>query len=90
PIADETHRIGTLGHGLTASGHPVATAVALEKLKVIEEEGLEENACHVGELLLSELVKFNQFPLFGEFRGFGLLAAIELKFSEELQSKNIE
>ncbi|MFK8399888.1 aspartate aminotransferase family protein [Pseudomonas sp. BGr12] len=90
PIADETHRIGTLGHGLTASGHPVATAVALENLNVIEEEGLVENACHVGELLLSELGKFNEFPLVGEVRGVGLLAAIELKFSEELQSKNIE
>ena len=35
-LADNTAKIGTFGHGFTASGHPVATAVALENLKIIE------------------------------------------------------
>ena len=30
PIADESDCIGVIGHGYTASGHPVATAVGLE------------------------------------------------------------
>src|SRR5690606_24597587 len=29
-VADNSHKIGTFGHGFTASGHPVATAVGLE------------------------------------------------------------
>src|SRR5690606_13725724 len=37
PIADESDRIGSFGHGFTASGHPVATAVGLENLKIIQE-----------------------------------------------------
>ena len=28
PLADESEKIGTFGHGFTASGHPVAAAVA--------------------------------------------------------------
>jgi 4-aminobutyrate---pyruvate transaminase len=30
PIADESDRIGSFGHGFTASGHPIAIAVGLE------------------------------------------------------------
>ncbi|TIV17500.1 MAG: aminotransferase class III-fold pyridoxal phosphate-dependent enzyme, partial [Mesorhizobium sp.] len=37
PIADESNRIGTFGHGFTGGGHPVAAAVALENIKLIEE-----------------------------------------------------
>ncbi len=40
PIADESARIGSFGHGYTASGHPVATAVGLENLKIIQERDL--------------------------------------------------
>ena len=31
---------GTFGHGFTASGHPVAAAVALETLKIYEERDI--------------------------------------------------
>ena len=37
-IADQSHTIGTLGHGFTGSGHPVAAAVALENVKIIQED----------------------------------------------------
>lgn len=78
PIADESQRIGTLGHGLTASGHPVATAVALENLNIIKEERLVDNARQVGELLQSKLLEFADHPLVTEVRGVGLIAAVEL------------
>ena len=47
PIADESDRIGSFGHGYTASGHPVATAVGLENLKIIQERDL---VGHVADL----------------------------------------
>ncbi|MFC0810393.1 aminotransferase class III-fold pyridoxal phosphate-dependent enzyme, partial [Ensifer sp. P24N7] len=48
PIADESNRIGTLGHGYTGGGHPVAAAVAVENIKIIEERNLVDHAREVG------------------------------------------
>ena len=78
PIADESNRIGTLGHGFTAGGHPVAAAVALETIKIIEERGLVAHAAEVGQRLQSGLRAFKDHPLVGEVRGVGLIAAVEL------------
>lgn len=77
-IADQSHSIGTLGHGFTGSGHPVASAVALENLKIIQENGLVQHAAHMGEILRGGLQQFAEHPLVGEVRGVGLIAAIEL------------
>lgn len=77
-IADQSQSLGTLGHGFTGSGHPVATAVALENLKIIEEEQLVEHAAQMGHLLHAGLQQFADHPLVGEVRGCGLIAAVEL------------
>ena len=77
-IAQYSGELGVFGHGYTASGHPVATAVALENIRIIEERGLVENAGRVGEVLQSELQKLAGHPLVGEVRGLGLIAAVEL------------
>lgn len=77
-IADGSEAIGTLGHGFTGSGHPVATAVALENLKVIEERDLISHAARMGEMLRDGLGRLRDHPLVGEVRGCGLIAAVEL------------
>lgn len=78
PIADESNRIGVLGHGFTAGGHPVGAAVALENLKIIEERGLVEHAARMGAYMQGKLRELAEHPLVGEVRGIGLIAAIEL------------
>ncbi|HDZ74484.1 MAG TPA: aspartate aminotransferase family protein [Aurantimonas coralicida] len=78
PIADRSAEIGTLGTGYTASGHPVAAAVALENLKIIEERDLVGNAREMGTLMQCRLRELENHPLVGEVRGVGLIAAIEL------------
>ena len=78
PIADQSAAIGTFGHGYTASSHPVAAAVALENIKVIEERGLVANAAAMGERLRAGLATYADHPLVGEVRGIGFIAAVEL------------
>ncbi|WP_126974864.1 aspartate aminotransferase family protein [Frigidibacter oleivorans] len=77
-IADNSHKIGTFGHGYTASGHPVATAVALENLKIMEERDLFGAAARLGPRLQDGLRGFAGHPLVGEVRGIGLIAGVEL------------
>ena len=83
PIADESNRIGVLAHGFTGSGHPVAAAVALENIRIIEERNLVEHARIVGERMQAGLRRFTDHPLMGEVRGMGLIAAIELVTDKE-------
>ncbi|MFT0172637.1 aspartate aminotransferase family protein [Paraburkholderia mimosarum] len=78
PVAEESSRRGTFGHGLTAGGHPVAAAVALENIAIIEERGLVERARVLGERMHSRLSALLEQPVVGEVRGVGLIAAIEL------------
>lgn len=78
PIADESHRIGVFGHGVTGAGHPVAAAVALENLRIIEEEGLVEHAAALAPHFGERLHAFADHPLVGEVRHIGLLGALEL------------
>jgi putrescine aminotransferase len=69
-----------LVHGFTYSGHPVASAVALKNLEVIERDGLVPRVKNViGPYLQRRLREtFESHPIVGEVRGIGLLAAIEL------------
>lgn len=77
-VADNSGKIGTFGHGYTATGHPVATAVALENLAIIEERGLVQNAAEMGRILQKRLGALASHPLVGEVRGVGLIAGVEL------------
>ena len=79
PIADESDRIGVFGHGFTASGHPVATAVGLENLKIIQERDLVGNAARLEDKFLSGLAELAEHPLAHSSRGVGLLGALEIE-----------
>ncbi len=78
-LADESHVIGTFGHGFTYSGHPVPAAVAIETLKIYDETGIGEHVAEVGEHFQAGLRgRFGGHPLVGEVRGTGLIGAVEL------------
>jgi putrescine aminotransferase len=66
-------------HGYTFSGHPVACAVALKNLEIIEREQLIPRVGTETAPALSRMfAKFKDHPLVGEVRSVGLLGAIEL------------
>ena len=71
-------------HGSTFGGNPLACAVAMESLKVIEEEKLAENASNMGEIFRTELRNLNH-PIIELVRGKGLLNAMVIKTGEETE-----
>jgi 4-aminobutyrate--pyruvate transaminase len=77
-LAQESHLIGTFGHGFTYSGHPVPAAVAIETLKIYDELEIGAHVGSVGPHMQRELRRrFADHPLVGEVRGTGLIAAVE-------------
>ena len=86
PIRERSGEIGTFGHGFTAGGHPVASAVSLETIRIIEDDGLVERAGEVGAKLQAGLRSLADHPLVGEVRGMALIAAIELVTDKEAKT----
>ena len=64
-------------HGSTYGGNPLSCAVAMEALKVVEDEGLVDNAQRLGEIF-RERMRAIQSPLVTAVRGKGLLNAIDI------------
>jgi len=77
-IADASAKYGVFGHGYTYSGHPVAAAVALETLKIYEEDDILGHVRMVAKRFQERLTNFGEHPLVGEVRGVGLVGATEL------------
>ena len=74
-------------HGFTYSGHPVACAVALRNIQIIEEENLPANAAEAGAYLLAELSTLADRPYVGNVRGKGLVAMVEVVADKESKAK---
>lgn len=66
-------------HGYTYSGHPVSCAVALENLRILEEEGIVDRVRDdTGPYLAAKWQALADHPLVGEARISGMMAALEL------------
>ncbi len=75
---------GPFGHGYTYSAHPLAAAVAMTNLDLLEQEGLVEQAADRGTLLHRLLREaFTDHPLVCEVRGQSLIAALEFVAAKE-------
>jgi L-2,4-diaminobutyrate transaminase len=77
-LADAAATEGIFGHGYTYSSHPLAAAVAMTNLDLIEDEGLVAQAAARGAFLHARLQEeLADHPLVGEIRGRSLIAALE-------------
>lgn len=63
-------------HGSTFGGNPLAAAVALEAIKVMEEDAYAEKSSRLGAYLLTELQK-RPHPFIKEIRGKGLWVGVD-------------
>lgn len=80
-------------HGSTFGGNPLACAVSVAALEVIEEEKLHERSLELGEYFLNELKNIDN-PIIKKVRGKGLFIGVELheparKYCEELKEKGL-
>ncbi|MWB99277.1 aspartate aminotransferase family protein [Agromyces seonyuensis] len=68
----------TFYHGYTFGGHPVSAAVALENLRIFDEEGLNAHVRENSPLFRAELETLLDLPIVGDVRGDGYFFGIEL------------
>lgn len=77
-------------HGSTFGGNPMACAVSIASLEVLEEEKLAEASLELGNYFVEELKKI-EHPSIKEVRGRGLFIGVELNeearpYCEELKN----
>ncbi|MGQ0610566.1 MAG: aspartate aminotransferase family protein [Paracoccaceae bacterium] len=82
-VCDEVAEVlggsGDFNHGYTYSGHPVAAAVALENLRILQEEHIIEHVRNVAHpYLKAKWDALTDHPLVGEARLVGLMGSIAL------------
>ena len=83
-------------HGSTFGGNPLAAAVGLEALTILEEENLIQNSATLGEFFMQRLRRISS-PAIKLVRGKGLWVALEIeaayfparKVAEELMKEGI-
>ncbi|MDQ0351744.1 ornithine--oxo-acid transaminase [Alkalibacillus filiformis] len=80
-------------HGSTFGGNPIASAVSLASLEVLEEENLAKRSLELGQHMLDELRSIDN-PMIKEVRGKGLFIGVELneparKYCEQLKEKGL-
>jgi len=77
-LVKQSEKIGVFSHGFTYSGHPASAAVALETLRIYEEDKILAHVREMAPLMQAGLRKFSDHPIVGEVRGIGLIGAVEL------------
>ena len=78
PITKFAGELTTFGTGFTYGGHPVSCAVALETLKIYEEDNILDHVKKLAPRVQQHLASLRDHPLVGNARGVGLIGAVEL------------
>src|SRR4051812_31872313 len=80
----ENRQVGQVN---TYGGHPVASAVALRNIEIMESERLVDRAGEMGAYLLDGLRRLMDLKFIGDVRGKGLLIGMELVQDRETKEQ---
>jgi len=86
-IGDFFEKGGEFFHGYTYSGHPVACAVALENIRIMQDEKLIEHAAAIAPYVEEKIGALRDHPIVGEVRVKGLIGAIELVKNKKTRAR---
>ncbi len=82
--SDEIHRVISAGgpdvmytNGFTYSGHPIACAVALRNIALMEDENLCQHVRRIGPYFEKRLQELRELDIVGDVRGSHLMMCIE-------------
>ncbi|MCW1954720.1 MAG: aspartate aminotransferase family protein [Roseobacter sp.] len=75
-------------HGYTYSGHPVACAVALENLRLLDEEGIVSHAAEeLAPYLKEKFESLGDHPMVGEVKIVGMMGSLALTPDKATRAK---
>lgn len=77
-IADAFGSTNLFAHGFTFGGHPVATAVGLANIELMEREGVIDNVLANEAAFRAALDGLRDIPIVGDVRGAGYFMAVEM------------
>ncbi len=91
-VCDEVAEVlgsnGDFNHGYTYSGHPVAAAVALENLRILQEEHIIEHVRDVAHPYLAERwAGLMDHPMVADAQLVGLMGSLALTPNKETRAK---
>lgn len=87
-VAEVMGSAGDFNHGYTYSGHPVAAAVALENIRILQEEKIIEHVRDVAHPYLAEKwAALTDHPMVGEAKLVGLMGSIALTPNKATRAK---
>ena len=86
-IGDFFEKGGEFFHGYTYSGHPVACAVALENIRIMQDEKLIEHVAAIAPYVEEKIGALRDHPIVGEVRVKGLIGAIELVKDKQTRAR---
>jgi adenosylmethionine-8-amino-7-oxononanoate aminotransferase len=70
-------------HGITFGGHPVASAVALKNIEIMQRDQIVEHVAATQDTFRAKLEQLLDLPIVGDVRGTGFFYAVELVKDKE-------
>lgn len=65
-------------HGHTYTANPIGCAIALASLEIFREDNLLDQVAKIAPMVQAGMKQFTEFPGVKEYRGLGMVAALEL------------